>query len=146
MNIPLYPLRSRGAAGFTLIEVLITVLVMALGLLGGAALQAVALKNNRTALQHSYAQFYAYEIADCMRANRPAAVAGSYNLDFNSPASGSSIAASDMGTWKAALAQDLPSGEGKVTVQADGAATIWVRWSEGIHADRTVTFTTQTTL
>ena len=146
MNTLRHPRPSTRAAGFTLIEILVTVLVMAMGLLGTAALQAVALKNSRTALQHSYATFYAYDIADCMRANRPAALAGAYNLDFGAPASGSTVAAGDMVAWKAALAQDLPGGQGKVTVQGDGVATIWVRWTEGFQSDRTVTFTTQTTL
>jgi type IV pilus assembly protein PilV len=151
MNTYLHSPRGRRTAGFTMIEVLVTVVVMALGLLGFAALQSVALKSNRTSLHRSYATFYAYDIADCMRVNRAAAVAGSYNLDFGTAATGGTIAGDDMAVWKAALARDLPSGEGKVTIDNQGNATIEVQWSEEIRTEdvqsaRTLNFTTQTSL
>ena len=144
------PLIAR-IAGFTLIEGLVTVVVLALGLLGFAALQSVALKSNRTALQRSYATFYAYDIADCMRANRAAAVAGSYNLDFGAAATAGTVAGNDLVAWKSALASDLTGGDGKVTVDNAGNATIQIQWSEevnteGTQATRTLNFTTQTKL
>jgi type IV pilus assembly protein PilV len=146
MNKCLYPPRKRHAAGFTLIEVLVTVVVLAVGLLGLAALQAVALKNNRTALYHSYATFYAYDIVDAMRANRAGAIAAGYNFDFDTDAVGGTVAGDDMVAWKAALQQNLPDGKGKVTVDLQGNALIEVRWNEGVEADQTLTFKTQTSL
>jgi type IV pilus assembly protein PilV len=132
--------------GFTLVEVLVTVVVLALGLLGVAALQTVALKSSRTALYRSYATFYAYDIADSMRVNRAAAVAAAYNLDFANAATGGTVAGDDMAAWKTALDRDLPSGQGKVTVDGQGHALIEVRWSESLQSARTLLFTTQTTL
>lgn len=139
----------RGDQGFSLIEVLVTFVVMAIGLLGLAALQVVALKNNRTALHHSYATFYAADILDAMRANPRAALGLAYNLNWDTPATGGTIAGADMIAWKSALTRDLPSGQGKVTVQANGGALIQIRWKEGYSRDQPdayTTFSTQTSL
>jgi type IV pilus assembly protein PilV len=136
----------RRAGGFTLIEVLVAVVVMSLGLLGVAALQAAALKSSRSALYRSYATFHAYDVADCMRVNRNAAVNAAYNLNFNTAATGGTVAGNDMVAWKAALARDMPGGQGSITVDGNGRALIQVRWNEGVESDRSVLFTTQTTL
>ena len=55
--------------GFTLIEVLISLVVLSLGLLGLAALQASSLRSNQGAYYRSQAAQFAYNIADRMRAN-----------------------------------------------------------------------------
>jgi len=56
-------------SGFTLIEVLIAMLVLAVGLLGLAGLQTVSLRNNLSAYNRTQATQLAYDIADRMRAN-----------------------------------------------------------------------------
>ena len=56
-------------AGFTLIEVLIAMLVLAVSLLGLAGLQATSLRNNQSAYNRSQATQLAYDLADRMRAN-----------------------------------------------------------------------------
>ncbi|MFI3217655.1 MAG: type IV pilus modification protein PilV [Methylococcales bacterium] len=55
--------------GFTLIEVLIAMLVLAIGLLGLAALQTYTLRSNLAAYNHGQATQLLYDIADRMRAN-----------------------------------------------------------------------------
>jgi type IV pilus assembly protein PilV len=55
--------------GFTLLEVLIAMVVLAVGLLGLAAMQATGLKNSLSAYQRSQATQLAYDMADRMRAN-----------------------------------------------------------------------------
>jgi len=55
--------------GFTLIEVLIAMLVLAFGLLGLAGLQATSLKNNQSAYNRSQATQLAYDMADRIRSN-----------------------------------------------------------------------------
>ena len=62
--------------GVTLIEVLITVLVVSVGLLGVAALQTFALQSGNTSYQRSQATNVAYEALDFMRANRRPFLAG----------------------------------------------------------------------
>ncbi len=57
------------STGFTLIEVLIAVLVLAGGLLGLAGLQATSLRNNQSAYNRSQATQLAYDMADRMRSN-----------------------------------------------------------------------------
>jgi type IV pilus assembly protein PilV len=55
--------------GFTLIEVLIAVLVLGIGALGLAAMQAASMRNNHQAYLRSQATLLAHEIIDRMRAN-----------------------------------------------------------------------------
>jgi len=57
------------AKGFTLVEVLVSMIVLSIGLLGLAGLQATSLRNNQSAYYRSQATFLAYDIADRMRAN-----------------------------------------------------------------------------
>jgi len=54
--------------GFSLLEVLIAALVLAIGLLGLAALQASGLQSGHASSLHSQATLLAYDIADRMRA------------------------------------------------------------------------------
>ena len=60
--------------------------------MGFAAMMLNSMKNNRTSMQRSMATSYAYDIIDCMRANRSAAL--DYDVEFGSALSGSSVAAS----------------------------------------------------
>ncbi len=61
--------RRRGAAGFTLLEVLIAIVVVALGLLGLAGLQVFALKNNQSASLRVAATNLTTDIIERMKAN-----------------------------------------------------------------------------
>lgn len=60
---------SRGS-GFALVEVLVSMAVLAIGLLGLAALQMTGLKAAHSTNQRSQASVFAYEMADRLRANR----------------------------------------------------------------------------
>lgn len=65
----------------TLIEVLIAVVVLALGLLGIAGLQSAALANNLIAYQSTQASILARSMIERMRANRDGVLAGAYALE-----------------------------------------------------------------
>lgn len=56
--------------GFTLVEVLVSMVILAIGLLGLAALQARALKDNQDAYYYSQASLLAYEMGDRIKANQ----------------------------------------------------------------------------
>ena len=116
--------------GFTLIEVLVAVIVLAIGLLGMAGLQATALRYTSTAYQRSQATSLAYDIADRMRANVGAARAGAYNIPLNATApTGNTLAASDLQEWRRAQANTLPAGTGSIT-QIGNIFTITIQWDD----------------
>jgi type IV pilus assembly protein PilV len=132
--------RKKSQRGATLVEVLIAVLVLSIGLLGVAGLQLNALQNNLSAHVRSQASTLAYYIADRMRANRAAAVNGSYNILFGAaaPTGTANIYEIDLKNWKDELANVLPAGDGELAVAGD-MAIIRVRWT-----DRTGTETFET--
>ncbi len=68
--------RSRG---FTLIEVLVSMIILAVGLLGIAGLQAMGLRNNQSALLRSQATLCAYDMSDRMRTNSQGFSADNYD-------------------------------------------------------------------
>lgn len=64
-------MNSKGAGGFTLMEVLVTVVILSIGLLGVAGLQFGSLRGNQSAFHSSIAAALAAEGADRIRANLP---------------------------------------------------------------------------
>jgi type IV pilus assembly protein PilV len=67
--------QRRGAKGFTLLEVLVSVVVLSFGVLGVVGLQAAALQANKDARYQSSASRLARELADMMRDNPTIALA-----------------------------------------------------------------------
>ena len=145
---------ARGAVrGAGLIEVLVAVLIMAIGLLGIAAMQATALRNSQSALERSQAVVQTYSIVDAMRANREAALAGSYNMGMTCepPGAGGSLVANDQSNWINDLQSSMGSTAcGQVGCDAEGACTITVEWDDsragpqGGAGDEEQTVVTQT--
>jgi len=145
-------LRIRNS-GFTLVEVLVTLVILSAGLLGVAALHTASLRNNLDSALRSQASVLAADIADRMRGNRNAAIAGNYNLQLTdaTPAlTGTpTLAQRDLNAWRTLLAQALPNGTGAVTVDiATQICTITVQWGErarqGEAANNAMQFTTRT--
>lgn len=65
------PVKSqRHETGFSLIEVLIALLVLAIGLLGMASLMLTSMQSNQGAAQRSAAVVLAYDLVERMRSNR----------------------------------------------------------------------------
>ena len=69
----------RGSRGTTMLEVLISLLIVCFGLLGAAGMQAFGIKASLSAGQRSAATMLAYEMADRMRANMTGVNAGNYH-------------------------------------------------------------------
>ena len=140
--------------GFSLIEVLITVLILAIGLLGLASLQANSLVGNQQSYMRSQATSLAYDMTDRLRANKRAALDGAYNTPFDDavacavPRGGGTVAEDDLESWQIALACALTEGRGAVDVDGgSGIATIRVRWTNGRSGGtETETFVTRTAL
>ncbi len=72
--------------GFTLIEVLISLFVLSVGLLGLAALQATSMASNTDSYVRTQATLIAYDIVDKMRANPSGVAAGGYDTQTTSSA------------------------------------------------------------
>ena len=118
-------------SGVTLVEALVTMVVIAVGLLGLAALQTVSMKSSRAALYRSFATTHAYDIIDCMRANRVGVAAGRYDIAMgaSAPSSPTTVADRDVRDWLDALAANLPNGDGAIAVNS-GTVTVTVQWQE----------------
>ena len=129
--------RRRREAGFSIIEVLVALLVLAIGLLGLAALQAQGLRFNHDAYVRSQATNLAYDIVDRMRANR-ANVAG---YTAANPALGCdptvASVAMDLTCWYESLDATLPGGDGVIATNGVSANfyDITVRWIDRTPRD-----------
>lgn len=123
----------RRQSGVSLIEVLVSTLILAIGLVGVAGMQALALHNNQEAQMRSHASSLAYDLADRMRNNVAAANAGLYDAASASTSSTcytssgcamGDMARDDMQRWLTNVAATLPMGEGIVCIDStpdDGA-------------------------
>jgi type IV pilus assembly protein PilV len=147
-----FSFRRRTERGFSLIEVLISVLVLALGLLGIAAMQALALRNNQSALERTQGIVHTYYILDAMRANRAGAIIGQYDqVDWLCAAPDpTSLASRDLNAWITSMrgAGSLgPSACGLVDCEEtdDGElCTVSVRWSDARGQDGVEEYEVQT--
>lgn len=124
----------RSQSGVGLIEVMIAVLVLGVGLLGIAALQAVTLRNTGSSAERAQAVMQAYTALDMLRANRAAAKAGDFDSAWSK---GSVVPNPDLNTvdgWKSNLLATVGSStEGKIDCDAVGAVvqcTVGIRWNE----------------
>jgi type IV pilus assembly protein PilV len=133
-------------SGFTMVEVLVALVVLAIGLLGIAALYLNSLQSGRTAIYRTQAVNLAADLADRIRANRTAQAAyGTLFADAEAEVAGcyttggcidTDLASSDLARWKGTLAQLLPNGQGQVVVTLPVAAgeptnyVVTVQWAE----------------
>jgi len=118
------------AEGFSLLEVLIAIIILSIGMLGLAALQAASLKTNHGAYHKTQATFFAYDMADRLRANRAVAMAGTYNIALatDTPAANGNLPNDDINDWLTNVNGTLPSGDGAITCDNTGLCTIMVTW------------------
>lgn len=108
--------RANRQFGITLIEVLVTLVVVAVGLLGIAGLQVSSIKLGLIAENRSNAVLYVNNILDRMRSNT--ADIGSYAISFGAAApTGSTQAEKDLVALKSQIATFLPDGDVEIAVQ-----------------------------
>ncbi|MDP3663431.1 MAG: type IV pilus modification protein PilV [Nitrosomonas sp.] len=140
MNPGLNSIRSRKQYGFSMLEVLITVLILSFGLLGMASMVTTGMKSNNTSHYRSVATQQSQDIADRMRANLTGVRNGSYNnLATNIPTSSDCAAAAcdatqmavyDHAQWNTANSRVLPGGLGTVAGNLAIGFLITVMWTE----------------
>ena len=131
-------------SGFSLIEVMVTAVILSASLLGIAQLQTTSIKNSQDSYLRSAANTLAYEIVDRMRANKTiASTTTNYAITIGSTVTASNcettdctpaqLAVYDKEAWKYLLANNLPGGDGAVAVSVGptGAeVSVTVQWKD----------------
>jgi type IV pilus assembly protein PilV len=133
----------RGSDGFTLIEILVAMLLLAIGFLGLAAVQAKSLAETQNTQFRSKADVLLRDIADRMRANREAAAAGRYVIDVDAVSTGelpadcplnlttpNCLAQRDLVLWMNAIDDALPEPHVTIADGGSGVQRIRIAWTE----------------
>ena len=134
------------STGFTLLEVLISVLILAFGLLGLAGLQGAALKNNHSSYLRSLATEYAYDLSDRIRANASidysAQAAAALNCTVN--CTPTQMAQFDLNEWQTKVLANLPTAGTNPTLarNAAGIYTLTISWDDNRTGSANTTFST----
>lgn len=142
--------RTHPLAGFALLEVLISFVVLAIGMLGIAGLLLTSHKANASSYLRQQAIQSMSNIADRIRANSATAIANGYTADnlstglipampvdcSTSTCSPTQLAAYDLWYWLATDLKPLPDGRGKIITTAPSGSstntkiTITVQWND----------------
>jgi type IV pilus assembly protein PilV len=113
--------------GVSLVEVLVASVVLSIGLLGLAGLQAGGLKVGQSSIYRSQAAQLAYDLIERMRVNAGHAADYALALD-DAPPEGMSVAARDLQDWRMRL-RALPAGTGAVEVNGREIRVV-VQWDD----------------
>lgn len=103
---------SRVQRGFTLIEVLVSLLVLLVGLLGVAGMQFLSLQQVNNSNLRSQVNLHALEMVEMIRAN-----------------DNSALPVAEVSKWDAALLRDVPGAAGTVTFNAN-SVDVAITWDE----------------
>jgi type IV pilus assembly protein PilV len=124
--------KAQRQRGVSLVEVMVSVLIVTLGLLGAAALQATALRNNQGSYERTQTSILTQGIFDAMRANLVAVNANSYNTGgyICSAPDPAGLAGSDIARWITTLQTQIHTGACGSISCAAGACTVGVRWDD----------------
>lgn len=158
----LYQVPSHQQQGFTLVEVMVSLFILAGGLLGMAALQNEVLKYNHAAFIDTQAQYLMNDMAERIRANRGndayviayAEAAPTQVVDCATTTCGSNdMAIWDLNQWRARVESSdyLPRGESQIVYEVltrTFVISIRYDWSQMGGVDisdgkRTVSITTR---
>lgn len=132
--------------GFSMLEILITLVIIATALLGTAGLQMYAMRMGKSGEFRTQAVFLASDIAERMEANKAAAVAGNYAVAAAStpsaagtdcsagPCDTSALANWDISEWEnAIIAVGLPQASWQITQTTAGnpsTYSIAINWTD----------------
>ena len=121
---------SVGMRGFSLIEVLVSIVVLSIGLLGLAALQVSGLRVGQSSFYRAQAAQFATDMADRLRANAGEARTCTLALTDATPTSPTTTCRRDLAEWRNRL-RTLPGGNGAVEVDlAANMVTVTVQWDD----------------
>jgi len=132
---------NKSQLGFSMIEILVTLVIVATALLGTAGLQIYAMRVGQGGQFRTQAVFLASDIAERMEANRTAALNGNYVIANTSAVptlstacstgacSATNLATYDLNQWSNTIATLLPQPSWEIT-QNGNNYTIIVRWTD----------------
>lgn len=129
----------KNQKGVGLIEVLITLLVLATALLTITTLHVKSLQYNHSSYIKSQANVLASDLSDRMRLNRYNISSYSLTFDGALPAI-TDLATQDLNEWGGLLASLLPNGRGQVSCKSvtvtTHMCTVGIKWGEaGLTSD-----------
>ncbi|OGS72453.1 MAG: type IV pilus modification protein PilV [Gallionellales bacterium GWA2_60_142] len=139
------PVISASQRGFSMLEVLITLVIIATALLGTAGLQMYALRTGQSGQFRTQAVFLASDISERMEVNKVAAVAGNYALALTSVPSvaatncattvcnSTDLASWDLSQWGIAIGSLLPQATWQITQTTAGnpsTYSIVINWTD----------------
>lgn len=136
----------------TLVEVLVTLVIISVGLLGVAALQLTTVRNNSDAYVRAQAAVLASDMLDRMRSNRNSATGEGperYEIDMDDNDEPETAAGEDIANWRRVLEEQLPQGKGAIEYDpATQLVTITIQWGErsAREQDRTLVFRTRSSI
>ena len=148
--------------GFSMIEVLISLVLIAVTMLGQAGLQANALRFSKSGSLRMQAVFLSNEMAERMEGNKAGAIAGNYVIGsasstvltsatdcMSAPCSSSVLAAYDHAAWTTRVSAVLPSATWQITQTTTGNPSTYsvvITWQDRrADSTRTTYSTTGTT-
>lgn len=155
----------RRNAGVSLIEVLVSIVISAIGILALVGVNAAAIRYTKMSQYRATSAMLAADIGERMRANKAAFIAGNYDFvdDFDTQAAAialpaelcnaaattcnaAQVAAVDLAQWRISVRNQLPNGS--VFLQRDAArsgADVFVVWRDPAVAadDEAPTFATE---
>ena len=152
--------KSMSEAGFTLLEVLVTLFVISLALLGTAGLQAYAMKITTSGQFRTQAVILGIDLLERFEANNVAAITGAYAVDplptnigvdcDQNDCTTAELATFDLFQFRTKLEAELPTATATVTVAGAGpwTYTLQINWVERLTKGSATTTTTggQTTV
>ncbi|HEY0682395.1 MAG TPA: type IV pilus modification protein PilV [Steroidobacter sp.] len=134
-SLPRASRNARRIGGMTIIEVLVTLVIVSVGLLGVVALQLTTLRNNQNASVRSQAAMLASDMLDRMRSNRYDRTTGEgperFQIGIGEDEVPATTAGDEIRRWRLVLDEQLPEGRGGIDYDDDtNLVTITIQWGE----------------
>ncbi len=145
--------KTMSEAGFTLLEVLVTLFVIAVALLGTAGLQAYAMNGTTSGQFRTQAVILGLDLLERFEANNEAAILGAYAVDplptvvavdcDANDCTTAELATFDLVQFGTKLAAELPAATATVTVAGAGpwTYTLQINWVERLTKGSATTAT-----